>query len=245
MPEVETNRSRWPKTIPVLSPEQQVAREGWMRYWHEYLPQSKFSFVEKFNHDFPAELHRVHAPSHQIRTLEVGAGLGEHRQWEDLSRQEYHQMEYRADWVEILKEKYPGEAVVGGDIQQKLPYADGYFDRVIAIHVLEHLPNLPAALQEIQRLLKDGGVFDIVIPCEGGGFYELARNLTTARLFKKKFKMSYKPIMQVEHINTVQDILACFKEYPNFKVQRQSYFPFRVPSLHANVCLGMRFQKKV
>jgi ubiquinone/menaquinone biosynthesis C-methylase UbiE len=35
-----------------------------------------------------------------------------------------------------------------------MPFEDGYFDRVIAIHVLEHLPDLPRALREISRLMK-------------------------------------------------------------------------------------------
>ena len=30
--------------------------------------------------------------------------------------------------------------------------ADGYFDRILAVHVLEHLPNLPAAIRECYRL---------------------------------------------------------------------------------------------
>ena len=34
-----------------------------------------------------------------------------------------------------------------------MAFADGFFDRSIAVHVLEHLPNLPAAIREVYRLL--------------------------------------------------------------------------------------------
>lgn len=41
---------------------------------------------------------------------------------------------------------------------QAIPYADGTFDAVIANHMLYHVPDLPRALAEIQRVLKPGGV---------------------------------------------------------------------------------------
>lgn len=40
---------------------------------------------------------------------------------------------------------------------QQIPYADGYFDAVIANHMLYHVPDLPRALAEFRRVLKPGG----------------------------------------------------------------------------------------
>jgi ubiquinone/menaquinone biosynthesis C-methylase UbiE len=45
---------------------------------------------------------------------------------------------------------------------------NSHFDRLIAIHVLEHLPNLPRAIDECHRVLKLGGKFAVVIPCDPG-----------------------------------------------------------------------------
>jgi ubiquinone/menaquinone biosynthesis C-methylase UbiE len=42
---------------------------------------------------------------------------------------------------------------------QKLPFADASFDAVIANHMLYHIPDLPAALGEIRRVLKPSGHF--------------------------------------------------------------------------------------
>jgi len=40
---------------------------------------------------------------------------------------------------------------------ERLPFADGVFDRVISFDVLEHLPNQRAALAEAARLVRPGG----------------------------------------------------------------------------------------
>jgi 2-polyprenyl-6-hydroxyphenyl methylase/3-demethylubiquinone-9 3-methyltransferase len=47
---------------------------------------------------------------------------------------------------------------------ERLPFADGDFDAVVAADVLEHLPDLPAAVAELARVLAPGGgfVFDTV-----------------------------------------------------------------------------------
>jgi 2-polyprenyl-6-hydroxyphenyl methylase/3-demethylubiquinone-9 3-methyltransferase len=47
---------------------------------------------------------------------------------------------------------------------ERLPFAGGAFDAVVAADVLEHLPDLPAAVAELARVLAPGGslVFDTV-----------------------------------------------------------------------------------
>ena len=45
-----------------------------------------------------------------------------------------------------------------------LPFADGRFDRVIANHVLEHVPEDEQAMQEIYRVLKKGGQAFLQVP---------------------------------------------------------------------------------
>jgi 2-polyprenyl-6-hydroxyphenyl methylase / 3-demethylubiquinone-9 3-methyltransferase len=47
---------------------------------------------------------------------------------------------------------------------ERLPFADGRFDVVVAADVLEHVPDLPAAVTELARVLAPGGslVFDTV-----------------------------------------------------------------------------------
>ena len=42
---------------------------------------------------------------------------------------------------------------------ERLPFADASFDAVVAADVLEHLPDLPAAVAELARVLAPGGSF--------------------------------------------------------------------------------------
>jgi SAM-dependent methyltransferase len=58
------------------------------------------------------------------------------------------------------------ENVRYGDIVKGLPLADGTVDAVYASHILEHLArdDFHAALHNTWRLLKDGGVFRLIVP---------------------------------------------------------------------------------
>lgn len=54
-------------------------------------------------------------------------------------------------------------ALVRSDIQ-RLPFAGESFDKVLMSEVLEHLPDDRAALREIHRILKPGGVLALSVP---------------------------------------------------------------------------------
>lgn len=56
-----------------------------------------------------------------------------------------------------------GRARVRADLTA-LPFADAYFDTVICSHVLEHVPDDHAALGELHRVLRPGGVALIQTP---------------------------------------------------------------------------------
>jgi SAM-dependent methyltransferase len=48
-----------------------------------------------------------------------------------------------------------------------LPFADGSFDRVITAEVLEHIPDDAAAISEIVRVTKQGGLIAVTVPRRG------------------------------------------------------------------------------
>jgi SAM-dependent methyltransferase len=227
----------WPKNPPPLNEAQLAAREAYMMLWHQALP-SKYAVVEQFNHGFPTKL----PIAKNSVTLEIGAGLGAHAEFEDLSRQDYYFLEYRQEFCDELKKRRPDAKVFCGDIHQRQPWADHFFDRIVAIHVLEHLPNLPLAITEINRLLKPDGFFDVVIPCEGGLAHSLGRKVTAERMFRKNFKMDFTPIRKNEHVSTYREIMAVVGDY--FTIEASEFFPMKLPWHQLNFIAGFRFVKK-
>jgi SAM-dependent methyltransferase len=58
----------------------------------------------------------------------------------------------------------PAQAVTAGGDATALPFGDGVFDRVIAAEVLEHITDDQAALREIGRVLRPGGLLAVTVP---------------------------------------------------------------------------------
>jgi ubiquinone/menaquinone biosynthesis C-methylase UbiE len=169
--------------------------------------------------------------------LEVGAGLGEHLRFEDLGTQEYHAIELRKNMVDEISRSHPDVSVAVGDCEKRLPYSDNYFDRVIAIHVLEHLYDLSAALGEMWRLLRPEGVLAAVIPCEGGFSYRLGRRLTTQRVFERRYGMPYDWHVRAEHPNQPREILEEIAQ--RFQIRDRTFYPLRVPLIDLNLVIGI------
>ncbi len=220
----------WPKPVAQLTGEQQRIQNDWLRHYHERLPDEHRRVVS-FNHRYTARSARAG------RTIEIGAGLGEHLRYEDLTKQEYHAVELRENMAAAIRRAFPLAVTLVADCQKRLPYADASFDRAIAIHVLEHLPNLPAALEEVVRLLRPGGAFAVVIPCEGGLGYSVGRRFTSRRDFERRYRTSYRWLIDSEHVNQAHEILRELRR--RFELADVAYFPCCVPLIDLNLLIGL------
>jgi ubiquinone/menaquinone biosynthesis C-methylase UbiE len=211
-----------------------------VKLWHETLP--RYSFVEKFNHGWVVQT----APAAFTTTLEIGAGLGEHLSYERLTRAQessYVAIDIRENMAAELRRRYPRVQVLVGDCQQRLAFPDGFFDRIIAVHVLEHLPDLPGAIREMYRLChKSSGLFQVVIPCEGSLAYAACRKISAQRIFEKRYKQPYRWFIEREHINRPAEILAEIEPY--FTVEQRAFFPMPLPFIWCNLCIGLGLKPK-
>jgi SAM-dependent methyltransferase len=187
-----------------------------------------------------------YAPAGFRRTLEIGAGLGTQLGYETLTPEQeaaYVSLELRENMAAEIRNRFPRVQTMIGDCQKTLPFPAGCFDRIIAVHVLEHLPDLPAALREMYRLCdKDRGVFQVVIPCEGGALYSLCRRISAQRIFERRYRQSYKWFIEREHINLPDEIAEEIRPY--FSLQRRSFFPFPLAGVPYNLCIAMNLIPK-
>ncbi|MBC7365484.1 MAG: class I SAM-dependent methyltransferase [Undibacterium sp.] len=231
--------AKWPKILPPLSPEHKRISDAFMQQWHvELAGRSRYGALERFNHNFPVK----HSRPGFKTTLEIGAGLGEHLHYETLTPEQetgYYANEFRENMAAEIRRKYPRVNTVLGDCQQRFDFADGFFDRFIAVHVMEHLPNLPATIREAYRLLnKERGQLLIVIPCEGAPAYSLARKISAQHMFEKTYGISYDIFIKREHLNVPAEILAELDPY--FTIEKKSFFPLPfLPFVFNNLIIGL------
>lgn len=235
-----TQIAKWPKKAPQLTDHQKWIGDDWLKYWLDLMP-GKYGVYAKFNHGYVVQ----NSPKNFISTLEIGCGDGEHLKFEILNadqKKNYVAIDIRENIVEAFKNNFPDIQCYVSDCQVKQNFSDNSFDRILAIHVLEHLPDLPSAVEELHRLCnKDRrGVLSVVLPCEGGWAYTFARKISSERLFKKRYKMPYDWYMKSEHLNSIEEVLDELNK--KFKLISSTYFPMMVPVKNLNLAIGYTFE---
>jgi SAM-dependent methyltransferase len=225
-----------------MTPEQKRISDEFMKLWHEELPH-RFGVVENFNHSFPVRHSRPGFRS----SIEIGAGLGEHLHYEKLTAEQeenYYAVELRENMAMEIRRRFQKVKAITGDCQARLDFADGTFDRYIAVHVLEHLPNLPECLREAYRLLdKERGQLLVVIPCEGSPAYSFARKISAERMYNRHFEGGYTWLISREHINRPHEILAELDRY--FTIEKKVFFPLPfLPFVFNNLCIGISLRPR-
>lgn len=110
-------------------------------------------------------VHRLLSPGAGERLLEVGCSSG------------YRIERYAKLGIKLWGVDSDHDAIVSGQSSGSpvnlveadacsLPFSDASFDKLLSVHLLEHLPVPVRAIGEMARVLKPGGEAVIVVPCE-------------------------------------------------------------------------------
>jgi SAM-dependent methyltransferase len=101
------------------------------------------------------------APSEADRILEVGCGRG-------FVTARVQRLSPRTEGVDVNPEavRHGVAANLRAMSATRLDFPDASFDKVYSFHTIEHVPDLPAALREMARVLRPGGRLMLVYPAE-------------------------------------------------------------------------------
>jgi ubiquinone/menaquinone biosynthesis C-methylase UbiE len=168
--------------------------------------------------------------------LEVGAGTGVHIDFVRHAFGRYVISDLSTGMLEgvgAARRRRAGETVVvRREDATRLGCADASVDRLIATHVLEHLPRPHEVLKEWARVVRPGGVISIVLPCDPGMAWRFGRSLGPRRKFQA-LGIDYDYWMAREHINPIDKLVSFIRYY--FRRLDESWHPLRVPSVDANL----------
>ena len=148
----------------------------WQEHWHQLTDDQLRHVLRPTKYMWPS-LGRVllrWLPKDGI-ILDAGCGMGRMVRRLQLHGLNCIGLDYAVPSLIHSNAVCPALPFVGGDLLQ-LPFADECFTGIFSIGVFEHFEDGPnAALQEMNRVLKPGGVLCLTVPYEN----QLRRNLTT------------------------------------------------------------------
>lgn len=131
-----------------------------------------------------------------------------------------------------------GVNLVNGTLYS-LPFADNTFDKIILSEVLEHLHHDAAALREILRVMKPGGLIAITVPNANYPFWWDPINKTLEALFKAPIRRGLLAGIWANHVRLYwRDDLRRVAEEAGFEVLAQrSFTHYCMPFIH-NIVYG-------
>ncbi len=101
-----------------------------------------------------------------------------------------------------------------GDLMEKLPFPNNYFDKAVMSEVAEHLPNDVKGLIEVKRILKKGGTLCLTVPNKNYPFLWDPLNWILERVLNSHVKSGFFAGIWNQHIRlySVSDINTIVKQ---------------------------------
>ena len=180
--------------------------------------------------------------------LEVGAHNTEHLSYVTHNWNSYKMIDLVLPSSEILRNLPSGASFEVANVDN-LPFKNQIFDRIVITCVLHHLSDPEKSLQEVKRVLKDGGQVDILLPNDPGFIYRLIKYFTSnfsAIMFTKnngivnlsKFlevKYAMKLFHIREHRNHVEQLRVLIKHTFRNDIILVRYWPFLLKSWNLGI----------
>lgn len=121
----------------------------------------RYALAQRWDARHLGTIRRLVDPQPGERVLEVGCGRGHLTKRLD---------ELGTDCIGVDANPEAAREAIARDVRtmraEELAFADGSFDLVVAVHAIEHFPQLEAAMSEMARVLRPGGRMLVIYPAE-------------------------------------------------------------------------------
>jgi phosphatidylethanolamine/phosphatidyl-N-methylethanolamine N-methyltransferase len=145
------------------------------------------------------------------RVLEIGGNRGEHFSFVKHNFEEYLCTDINVPNIKATDSRLK---FLFADAQA-LPFASNSVDRVLNACVLHHIPNAFHALQEMRRVVNDGGLVSIYVPFDPGMVYRYVRHITSHMKQSKIGRFGIRETKELwarEHINHALGLMNNIQE---------------------------------
>jgi SAM-dependent methyltransferase len=162
--------------------------------------------------------------------VEVGAGSGHHYSYLKRPPRRYYLTDGSETMLAVAARRHAedvsaGRIVIEQQDATRLTYEDGRFDRLIATHVLEHIPDPVSVLREWNRVVRPGGLISIVLPCDPGFLWRFGRHFGPRRN-ARKVGLPYDYVQAADHVNSIFNLVVFIRHH--FEDVRERWYPARV-----------------
>jgi len=188
----------------------------------------------------PASYRLVEKPfdalNHPSLVLEIGADLDEHLSFVKHTFDKYILSDHDSKTLDVANNKINGkfESKVAFEIQtgNNLTYLKNTFDRLVAVHILEHIYQPHLVVKKWLRVLTTGGVQSFLIPTDPGLAWRLGWHLGPRKMAIKQ-GIAYGYVMVREHVNLCTNLIAILRHY--FPDRKEGWWPFPMASTDLNL----------
>jgi SAM-dependent methyltransferase len=110
------------------------------------------------------------APLMGGRALDVGCGDGSFTEALTGGYDEVHGIDVQKEWLDRFRARCDGDSRfhIHEMSASEMTFPDNFFDTIISVETIEHIPDLEGAAREMARVLKSGG--DLVLTCPNRWF---------------------------------------------------------------------------
>ncbi|MDR3235437.1 MAG: class I SAM-dependent methyltransferase [Prevotellaceae bacterium] len=175
--------------------------------------------------------------------VEIGSGIGYHLDFVNHQYDTYTLTDINQKVIEKLNDKSFSEKIKIQKLESEiLPFSDNEFDRLIAVHVLEHIYHPEKALREWSRVVKNEGIISILLPCDPGIAWRLGRYISSQHRAHKNGVNEWDLFVALEHVNSINGLMAMIRYF--FEEKEEKFWPFFTKSMDMNLFYAVHIQNK-